>query len=210
MKLLTIDTWHLQRPEPRVVAARPIPESNFISSVQARMSAPETSSSTPRQGELAQKLLAMQQEKNRAIEDRKIAVLEAKYTAEVKRAEENAKRKLEQEKRKAELAEEKARVAAQNREKKRYDAELNRKARMETRKIISEAKKELAEEKKKKLDEQKKKAAEERAAKRARFSEAQRLNEEIAPLQLGDDVVQVPVMEAPQLRKKVNMFDELR
>jgi hypothetical protein len=33
---------------------------------------------------------------------------------------------------------------------------------------------------------------------------------EIAPLQLGDDVVQTPVMEAPQLRKKVNMFDELR
>jgi hypothetical protein len=33
---------------------------------------------------------------------------------------------------------------------------------------------------------------------------------EIAPLQLGDDVVRAPVMEAPQLRKKVNMFDELR
>jgi hypothetical protein len=60
------------------------------------MSAPDTSSSTLRQGDLAQKLLAIQQEKNRAIEDMKIAVLEAKYTAEVKRVEENAKRKLEQ------------------------------------------------------------------------------------------------------------------
>jgi hypothetical protein len=66
------------------------------STTQARMSAPDTSSSTLRQGDLAQKLLAIQQEKNRAIEDMKIAVLEAKYTAEVKRVEENAKRKLEQ------------------------------------------------------------------------------------------------------------------
>jgi hypothetical protein len=56
------------------------------------MSAPDTSSSTLRQGDLARKLLAIQQEKNRAIEDRKIAVLEAKYTTEVKRVEENAKK----------------------------------------------------------------------------------------------------------------------
>jgi hypothetical protein len=53
-----------------VVAAIPIPEFNFISYVQARMSAPETSSSTLMQGELAQKLLAIQQEKNRAIDDK--------------------------------------------------------------------------------------------------------------------------------------------
>jgi F0F1-type ATP synthase membrane subunit b/b' len=75
-----------------------------------------------------------------------------------------------------------------------YDVEVNRKARMETRKIIAEAKKELAKEKRKKIDEQKKQAAEERATKRARFSDDLMLTEEIAPLQLGDDVVQVPVI----------------
>jgi hypothetical protein len=73
-------------PQPRVVEARPVPESTFINSVQARMTTPEIGPSTMRQGELAQKLLAMQQQKNKAIEDRKIVVLEAKYTTEVQRA----------------------------------------------------------------------------------------------------------------------------
>jgi hypothetical protein len=154
----------------------------------------------------------MQQEKNKAIEDRKIDVLEAKYTAEVKRAEANAKRKLEQEKRKAEIAEEKARLAAEKRENKRYEAELNRKARIETRKIIAETKKELAKEKRKKAEDLKKQATQERSAKRAKYSQEMRLAEVIAPLEVGNDVVQVLVMEAPvlQKKKKVSMFDELR
>jgi hypothetical protein len=178
-------------PQPRVVEARPVPESSFINFVQARMTAPEIGLSTMRQGELAQKLLAMQQEKNKAIEDMKIVVLEAKYTTEVQRAEANAKRKLEQETRKAEIAEEKARLAAQKREKKRYEAELTRKAMIETRKIIAETKKELVEEKRKKAEELKKQAAQERSAKRAKYSEEMMLTEVIAPLEVGSDFVQV-------------------
>jgi membrane protein involved in colicin uptake len=195
-----------------VVEARPVPESSFINFVKARMTSPEIGLSTMRQGELAQKLLAMQQEKNKAIEDMKIVVLEAKYTTEVQRAQANAKRKLEQETRKAEIAEEKARLAAQKREKKRYEAELTRKAMIETRKIIAETKKELVEEKRKKAEELKKQAAQERSAKRAKYSQEMRLAEVIAPLEVGNDVVQVPVMEAPvlQKKKKVSMFDELR
>ena len=143
----------LQRPVPRVVEARPTPESTFISDAQSRLSQSNPAPTTLRQGELAQRLLTMQREKNKAIEATKIAVLEAKYNAEMKKAEETARKKLEMEKRKAEIAEEKARQAAERREKKRYDQELTRKARLETKRIIAETKKELAEEKKKKRKE---------------------------------------------------------
>jgi hypothetical protein len=61
------------------------------------------------QGTLAQKFLAMQKEKNKAIEDQKIDVLEAKYAAQVKKAEEQAHNKLELKKKKTELAQERAR-----------------------------------------------------------------------------------------------------
>jgi hypothetical protein len=91
----------------------------------------------------------MQQEKAKANEDRKIAILEAKYAAEVKKAEEAAEKKLEQEKRKAEQVHAKAREAAEKREKRRQDAELTKKAREETRKFTAEVRKELAEKKKK-------------------------------------------------------------
>jgi hypothetical protein len=58
----------------------------------------------------------------------------------------------------------------------------------------------------------KKQAAQERSTKRAKYSEEMRLAEVIAPLEVGSDVVQVHVMEAPvlQKKKKVSMFDELR
>jgi hypothetical protein len=45
---------------------------------------PQASSSTLRQGVLAQQLLAMQQERNKAQEERKIAILEAKYEAQLR------------------------------------------------------------------------------------------------------------------------------
>jgi Pyruvate/2-oxoacid:ferredoxin oxidoreductase gamma subunit len=102
-------SYLLQRPVPRVIEARPIPTSTFISDAQARMTAPDPRANTVMQGTLAQKFLAMQKEKNKAIEDQKIAVLEAKYAAQVKKAEEQAHNKLELEKKKTELAQERAR-----------------------------------------------------------------------------------------------------
>jgi hypothetical protein len=158
----------------------------------------------------------MQQQKNKALEDKKIAVLEAKYIAQLKKAEETAKIKLEQDKKKAEEAQENAKLAAEKREKKRYDAELAKKARIETRNIIAETKKEIAEERRKKAEEQKKALkelqAQERAAKRARYSDELRRSEVLAPLQQEEGVVQVPVHEAHVVKKtkKVCMFDELR
>jgi hypothetical protein len=69
--------------------ARPTPESTFISTARESLVTLGTSSnaeySTTRQGELAKRLLAMQREKNKAMEDGKIAILEAKYTARTKR-----------------------------------------------------------------------------------------------------------------------------
>jgi hypothetical protein len=105
-----------------VVEAMPIPASTFITDAARNLTQPESSSTTIRQGALAQKLLAMQIEKNKILEDKKIAVLEARYIAELKRAEENAKKKIEQDKRKAEIAEERARGAAARRGKRKYDA----------------------------------------------------------------------------------------
>lgn len=85
----------MQRPKPRVVESRPIPESSFISAAQSRTSAPDPRPNTIMQGALAQKLLAMQKEKNKAIEDQKIAMLEGKYSAQVKKAGDNSLKKLE-------------------------------------------------------------------------------------------------------------------
>jgi membrane protein involved in colicin uptake len=119
--------------------ARHVSDSSFLTAAQELLNTTsQPSTSTIRQGELAQRLLQMQQEKNKANEDRKIAILEAKYEAEVKKAEEQAKKRLEQQKFKAEQAQARARDAAEKKEKRRYEAELKRKAKEETRKFIAE------------------------------------------------------------------------
>jgi membrane protein involved in colicin uptake len=140
-----------QRLEERHLEQRTVPESSFITHAQSQMSQ-SASSSAPfciRQGELAQKLLQMQQEKDKANEQRKLALLEAKYQAEVNKAEEKAKKKLEQDKKKAELAMARAKLAAEKKEKKRQEAEVKKKAAEETRRIITEVRKEVVEKKKK-------------------------------------------------------------
>ena len=122
---------------------QPTPKSSFIADVRNNMpnSGPSSSSAGSnilRQGELAQKLQAMQAEKNKAAEDRKIAILEAKYAGHIKKAEEAAAKRIEQEKKKAEQAAAKAREIAEKKEMKRMEAEINKKAKAETRRIIAE------------------------------------------------------------------------
>lgn len=210
---LVADRMTQERTVPRQSTTGPIPDSTFLADARASLNQPQVRT-TLSQGELARQLQAMQAKKNKDLEDRKIAILEAKYTASLKRAEENAQKKAEQEQRKQEQAEARSREAAVRREKKRAEAELNRKARAETRKIVAEVKKELAEKKKSEAAERKreaeekkkadkKKAAEEKATKRARYSEHMRSTEVVSDLdhQVGS---------APILRKKVNMFDEFR
>ena len=209
-----VNSMSQQRPVPRVVESRPIPSSTFITNAAEQVTEPTNMPNTLRQGALALKLLQMQKDKNKAIEDKKIDVLEAKYAAEVKKAEENAKRKLEQENLKAEAAQEKERQAAERREKRRHEAELNKQARAETKQWVAEVKKSLSEKKKqeaaeqkllqKKVQEEEKLAKknqqeEERAAKRARYSDKLRETEKIAPL-----------TQVQTQGKKVSMFDEFR
>jgi membrane protein involved in colicin uptake len=105
--------------------ARPVPDSSFLTAAQELLNTTsQPSTSTIRQGELAQRLLLMQQEKIKANEERKIAILEAKYEAEVKKAEEQAKKRLEQQKLKAEQAQARARDAAEKK-RKREDMRLS-------------------------------------------------------------------------------------
>jgi membrane protein involved in colicin uptake len=154
----------------------------------------------------------MQQEKNKANEDRKIAILEAKYEAEVKKAEEQAKKRLEQQKFKAEQAQARARDAAEKKEKRRYEAELKRKAKEETRKFIAEVKKSCAEKKRKEIAEKKlqeKKLAalrkeKQRQTPRDAQIEAQNTTHTPDPDVLDSHAALV------QKAKKVNMFDEFR
>jgi hypothetical protein len=86
----------------------------------------------------------MQQEKKRVNEETRLALAEAKFQADMKKAEEKARKKLEQEKIKAQLAEAKAMQDAEKREKRRQEAEINKKARAETNIIIAEVRKEVA------------------------------------------------------------------
>jgi hypothetical protein len=122
-----VDSIAQQRPFVRNMEARPTPESTFISTTRENLVNLGTScnaeSSTIRHGELAKRLLAMQQEKNKAMEDKKIAILEAKYTARIKKAEEAAAKRLKQEQRKAEQAAARAAKIAQKKEEMRQDVE---------------------------------------------------------------------------------------
>jgi hypothetical protein len=113
----------MQRPFVRNMEHMPISESTFISAARDDLVQPngsgnegQASSSTIRQGELARRLLALQAEKNKAMEDRKTAILEAQYEARIRKAEEAALKRIEQEKRKAELAAARAAEVAQKKE----------------------------------------------------------------------------------------------
>jgi hypothetical protein len=123
--------------------AQPTPESSFIAHVRNNMpnigpSSSSGGSNILRQGELAQKLQAMQAEKNKAAEDRKLAILEAKYAARMKKSEEAAAKRIEQEKKKTEQAAARAKEIAEKKEMKKMEAEINKKAKAETRRIIAE------------------------------------------------------------------------
>lgn len=61
-----------------------------------------------RQGEMAQKLLALQRDKTKAIEDKNLAILEAKLEAQLKKAEDAAQKRIEKEHEKAVKAQAKA------------------------------------------------------------------------------------------------------
>ncbi|KAM0832338.1 hypothetical protein ACQ4PT_064967 [Festuca glaucescens] len=191
-----VDNLTQERPFVRNMDPSPTPTSTFITAAQATLNQVQASSSTIKQGELAQKLKAMHNEKDKAVEERKLAILEAKYQAEVKKAEAVAKKRFELEKKKAEQAEARASIAAAKKEKRKYDAEINKLAKTETRRIIAEVKKSCADKKKleaaelKKIQaaEKKRLAAQEKAAMRAASTEAQ----------------------SSHNAKKVSMFDELR
>jgi hypothetical protein len=84
----------LQRPFVRNMEPSATPTSTFITA-QATVIQVQALSSTIRQGELAQKLQAMQNEKDKAVEERKLAILEAKYQAEVQKAQAAAQKRLQ-------------------------------------------------------------------------------------------------------------------
>ncbi|KAM0841635.1 hypothetical protein ACQ4PT_058897 [Festuca glaucescens] len=176
-----VDNLTQERPFVSNMDPSPTPTSTFISAAQATLNQVQASSSTIRQGKLAQKLQAMQNEKDKAVEERKLAILEAKYQVEVKKAEAVAKKRFEMEKKKTEQAEARASIAVAKKEKRKYDAEINKLAKTETRRIIAEVKKSCADKKKleaaelKKIQaaEKKRLAAQEKAAMRAASTEAQ-------------------------------------
>jgi colicin import membrane protein len=225
-----IKSWDVtiaqKRPFVRNMEARPTPESTFISTARENLVTPGTSSqaesSTIRQGELAKRLLAMQQEKNKAMEDMKIAILEAKYTSRIKKAEEAAAKRLEQEQRKAEQAAARAAEIAQKKEEKRQDAENKKKAKAETRRIIAKVRKELADKKKREAAEKKQAEKEKKDLKRAKLNAAKRatLQQEakdraqlLATLRAAKDSDQQSDDSSDfvsQPTQKIRMLDELR
>jgi hypothetical protein len=218
----------MQRPFVRNMEQVAIPESTFISAarddlVNGTSSSGQASSSTIRQGELASRLLALQAEKNRAMEERKIDILEAQYTARIKKAEEAAVKRAEQEKRKAELAAARALQVAEAKEKKRQEAELNKKAKAESRRIILEVRKEVAEKKqeaalRKQAEKQKRdmERGARNAANRARIQQEARDRAQLmetlqaAKRSEGEANDEDDFVSPMPVTKKVNMMDELR
>jgi hypothetical protein len=162
------------------------------------------------------------QEKNKAMEDRKIAILEAKYTSRIKKAEEAAAKRLEQEQRKAEQAAARAAEIAQKKEEKRQDAENKKKAKAETRRIIREVRKELSDKKKREAAEKKQAEKEKKDLERAKLNAAKRatLQQEakdraqlLATLRAANDSDQQSDDSSDfvsQPTQKIRMLDELR
>ena len=129
-------------PTARVVEQRPVHASAFLTAAQVLLNqsngsqGSQASSSTIRPGELAQKLEAMKNQKDREVEERKKAILASRREEELKRAEEIAKRKHEVAQRKAELAERRRLSALERAAKKKEEAELNKTVQAETRKLL--------------------------------------------------------------------------
>ena len=87
-------------PTPRVVEQRPVPSSAFLSAAQVFLNqsasqGSQASSSAIRPGELAQKLEAMKNQRDRELEERKQDILQSKREEELRRAKEAARRKHE-------------------------------------------------------------------------------------------------------------------
>jgi hypothetical protein len=82
----------------------PTPESTFISSAREELGQPPTPTNSIRQDELANRLIAMQQQHNKFMEEKKLEILEAKLANKLKKAEDAATKRIEQEKKKAEEA----------------------------------------------------------------------------------------------------------
>jgi hypothetical protein len=104
----------------------PTPPSTFIDVAESMVNEGQSTSNTLRQGELAYRLLAMQHEKNKTMEDREISILEVKYQAEVKNVEEAAKKRLEVENKKAKQAQAREDELAAKKEKRKYDTEISK------------------------------------------------------------------------------------
>lgn len=77
---------------------------------------PHPSTSTIRQGDLAKKMLAMKQQREKELEEKKQAVLGARIEAELKKAEEAARRRHDQAEKKAREAEKKRQASTEKRE----------------------------------------------------------------------------------------------
>jgi hypothetical protein len=61
----------MQIPMPRVIEARLIPTTTFISDAQARMTAPDPRANSVMQGTLAKKLIAMEKRRTRPLRIRR-------------------------------------------------------------------------------------------------------------------------------------------
>ncbi|KAM0925154.1 hypothetical protein ACQ4PT_004384 [Festuca glaucescens] len=73
-----VETMSQQRTLQRETTAAPTPESTFIADARANQSEPQVRPSTLQQGDLARQLQAMQAQKNKELEDKRTAILEAK------------------------------------------------------------------------------------------------------------------------------------
>ena len=87
-------------PTPRVVQQRPLPYSGFLTAAQVMLNqsnasqGSQASSSTIRPGELAQKLEAMKNQKDRELEERKQAILASRREEELKKSLRHSKKEI--------------------------------------------------------------------------------------------------------------------
>ncbi|KAE8771494.1 hypothetical protein D1007_56630 [Hordeum vulgare] len=87
-----VDKMIAQMPIPRVVEQRPLPSSSFLNAAQVVLNqsldgqGSQASSNTIRPGELAQKLEAMKNQRDRELEERKQAILASRRQEELRRA----------------------------------------------------------------------------------------------------------------------------
>jgi hypothetical protein len=127
----------------------PIQESSFLKNAQSMLGT-QARSSKLRQGALAQKLLAMQHEKIKAMEDMIIAIMEARCEAQLKKVEDTTARKIEQENGKVEQAQARAIEAWANRENRKVEIDLNKKEELKQIRLLQKLRK-IAQKKKDRL-----------------------------------------------------------